>query len=253
MVRLDLAYSNIHMGNLVLVNRKYPINKPEALTIDNLAGASPLHKEIKLDKTAAAMLKKLIHACGAENEIVPVSGFRPLAEQIAIFSNSMLENGEEFTLRYVALPNHSEHQTGLAIDVAKNNSDIDFICPDFPYEGICQEFRAKAAEYGFIERYQKGKEAITGISHEPWHFRYVGSPHSQLIVNNNCTLEEYIQYVKEFPYDGRHLLLENNGRPIEIFYVTAEKENKNTVYLPENSLYEVSGNNMDGFIVTIRR
>lgn len=251
-VRLNLAKSYIHIGNLVLVNKKNPINKPESLTIRNLKTVNSHYQKILLDKTAAIMLRKLIQACDGENEIVPVSGFRPLSEQIAIYNDSLNENGEDFTNKYVALPNHSEHQTGLAIDVAKNESDIDFICPSFPYEGICQDFREKAAQYGFIQRYPKGKEAITGISHEPWHFRYVGNPHSQIISDNNFTLEEYIEYLKQFPYEGMHLQVKNQGWTAEIFYVNALEEAK-TVYLTENLLYDVSGNNIDGFIVTVWR
>ncbi len=251
-VRLNLAKSYIHIGNLVLVNKKNPINKPESLTIRNLETVNSNYQKILLDKTAAIMLRKLIQACDGENEIVPVSGFRPLSEQIAIYNDSLNENGEDFTNKYVALPNHSEHQTGLAIDVAKNESDIDFICPSFPYEGICQDFREKAAQYGFIQRYPKGKEAITGISHEPWHFRYVGNPHSQIISDNNFTLEEYIEYLKQFPYEGMHLQVKNQGWTAEVFYVNALDEAK-TVYLTENLLYDVSGNNIDGFIVTVWR
>lgn len=251
-VRLNLAKSYIHIGNLVLVNKKNPINKPESLTIRNLETVTSDYQKILLDKTAAIMLRKLIQACDGENEIVPVSGFRPLSEQIAIYNDSLNENGEDFTNKYVALPNHSEHQTGLAIDVAKNVPDIDFICPSFPYEGICQDFRDKAAQYGFIQRYPKGKEAITGISHEPWHFRYVGNPHSQIISDNNFTLEEYIEYLKQFPYEGMHLQVKNQGWTAEVFYVNALEESK-TVYLAENLLYDVSGNNIDGFIVTVWR
>ncbi len=251
-VRLNLAKSYIHIGNLVLVNKKNPINKPESLTIRNLETVNSDYQKILLDKTAAIMLRKLIQACDGENEIVPISGFRPLSEQIAIYNDSLNENGEDFTNKYVALPNHSEHQTGLAIDVAKNESDIDFICPSFPYEGICQDFREKAAQYGFIQRYPKGKEAITGISHEPWHFRYVGNPHSQIISDNNFTLEEYIEYLKQFPYEGMHLQVKNQGWTAEVFYVNALEEAK-TVYLTENLLYDVSGNNIDGFIVTVWR
>lgn len=251
-VRLNLAKSYIHIGNLVLVNKKNPINKPESLTIRNLETVNSNYQKILLDKTAAIMLRKLIQACDGENEIVPISGFRPLSEQIAIYNDSLNENGEDFTNKYVALPNHSEHQTGLAIDVAKNESDIDFICPSFPYEGICQDFREKAAQYGFIQRYPKGKEAITGISHEPWHFRYVGNPHSQIISDNNFTLEEYIEYLKQFPYEGMHLQVKNQGWTAEVFYVNALDEAK-TVYLTENLLYDVSGNNIDGFIVTVWR
>ena len=56
--------------------------------------------------------------------------------------------------------------------------------PDFPYDGICGAFRRTAAAYGFIERYQRGKEALTGIAPEPWHFRYVGTPHALLMDAN---------------------------------------------------------------------
>lgn len=79
----------------------------------------------------------------------------------------------------------SEHQTGLAIDLAENKEQIDFICPHFPYTGICGEFRAAAPRFGFIERYVSGKEQITGIGAEPWHFRYVGYPHSVIMAEKN--------------------------------------------------------------------
>lgn len=76
-----------------------------------------------------------------------------------------------------------------------NKQDIDFIRPDFPYDGICGEFRKVAPNYGFIQRYTEDKEKITGISHEPWHFRYVGYPHSQIITERGLSLEEYIEFV----------------------------------------------------------
>lgn len=62
------------------------------------------------------------------------------------------ENGTEFTAKFVAMPGHSEHQTGLAIDLGLRQPDIDFIRPAFPYEGICQKFRELAPAFGFIER-----------------------------------------------------------------------------------------------------
>ena len=61
-----------------------------------------------------------------------------------------------------------------------------------PYEGICQRFRELAPLYGFIERYPANKEAVTGIAHEPWHFRYVGRPHAQRMTDLGLTLEEYL-------------------------------------------------------------
>lgn len=92
-----------------------------------------------------------------------------------------------------ALPACSEHETGLAIDLAANAQDIDFICPEFPRSGICQKFREAAPYYGFVERYAKEKEPVTGISGEPWHFRYVGTPHSEIMARKGMCLEEYVE------------------------------------------------------------
>ena len=92
----------------------------------------------------------------------------------------------------MALPGHSEHQTGLAIDLGLRGPEIDFIRPDFPYEGVCQRFRERAADFGFVERYPAGKEAVIGIAHEPWHFRYVGPSHAREMVHRGLVLEEYL-------------------------------------------------------------
>lgn len=247
---LVLYREDIHRGNLILVNRQYPINDQfkdlEALSLST--GAE--NQEIILEKSAANMLTQLIRASKAGNLIVPISSYRSLKEQQRIFSESIRENGEEFTFKYVALPNHSEHQTGLAVDVAEKINDIDFICPSFPYEGICQEFRTKAARYGFIERYQQGKEAITGIAHEPWHFRYVGYPHSEIIEKNKFSLEEYMEYLKGFQYGGKHLFYRNGMHDIEIFYMEMQKETCE-IYMEEYVPYQVSGNNSDGLIITV--
>ena len=78
------------------------------------------------------MLTDLLRTLHAEDSIVPVSGYRTMEEQRQIFSDSLRENGEEFTYQYVAVPGCSEHQTGLAIDLGERREEIDFIRPDFP-------------------------------------------------------------------------------------------------------------------------
>lgn len=252
-ITIHLNPYDIHKGNLILVNKNFPLCQQNTKNDVAFVPVSNTNSEILLAATAANMLEQLMLLCKVGKDIIPVSGYRSLQEQEQIFADSMREHGEVFTLKFVALPNHSEHQTGLAIDVAENTENIDFICPVFPYEGICQEFRMKAARYGFIERYSEGKEEITGISHEPWHFRYVGYPHSEIIKNNDYSLEEYIDFLKEFPYDGKHLLFENEEQKIEIFYVKSEDKSRNSIVLPENIPYQISGNNSDGFIITVWR
>ena len=97
----------------------------------------------------------------------------------------------------MALPGCSEHQTGLAIDLGLAADEIDFIRPDFPADGVCGAFRRRAADFGFVLRYPAGKEAVTGIAHEPWHFRYVGVPHARLMTEMGLTLEEYVAWLRE--------------------------------------------------------
>ena len=110
-----------------------------------------------------------------------------------------------------------------------------------------------APHYGFIERYQSDKEAITGIAHEPWHFRYVGYPHSEIMRKNNFSLEEYIEFIKEFTYGNSALSSNYNGQLIDVFYVPFDGLSPITISIPEQVVYQVSGNNTDGFIITLWR
>lgn len=242
---LTLNEQAIHTGNLILVNEHYGI---EGKPADLLVPAWDRMPEILLQRCAATLLNELMQEIHGWRSIVPVSGYRSLAEQQRIWDESLRENGAEFTRKYVALPGHSEHQTGLAIDLGLKQETIDFIRPDFPYTGICQTFRKKAAKYGFILRYPAGKEEITGIGHEPWHFRYVGTPHAEIMENRDLTLEEYMEFVKQFPYGRNAYSLRNGSRNIRISYLAMP--DRFSGILPDALPHTVSGNNADGFIIT---
>ena len=86
----------------------------------------------------------------------------------------------------VQLPGFSEHQTGLAIDFSNEGHYEE-------NEQMWQWLKTNAPKYGFILRYPKGKEEITKISYEPWHYRYVGKQAAEEITNQNLTLEEYLK------------------------------------------------------------
>lgn len=173
---------------LILVNQSHALTEDIP---DPLVPVHPRTPSILMCRCAAVMLSRLMEKIHGWEEIVPVSGWRSRDEQQAIWDSSLRENGLTFTQKYVALPGHSEHQTGLAIDLGLRQEQIDFICPEFPDSGICRLFREMAPDYGFILRYPPGKEHITGISHEPWHFRYVGRPHARIMEQKGLTLEEY--------------------------------------------------------------
>jgi D-alanyl-D-alanine carboxypeptidase len=96
----------------------------------------------------------------------------------------------------VAIPGSSEHQSGLAMDIASKSTDLNLT------EGFAETIEGKwlaenAHRFGFILRYPKGKEAITNYEYEPWHFRYVGEKAATVIYQHDWTLEEYFKEVKK--------------------------------------------------------
>ena len=173
-----------------------------------------------------------------------MSGWRSRAEQQAIWVDTRAREGAAFTRQYVARPGCSEHQTGLAIDLGEDVPDLDFIRPSFPDSGACGAFRRAAARYGFLQRYCREKEALTGIAAEPWHFRYVGAPHAQLMETNGLCLEEYRDFLRQGP---RSVALEN-GRMAQVFYGPAAGA-VTEVEVPEGCC-QISGDNVEGFILT---
>lgn len=233
-------------GELILVNRQAPLREePEECSLVPVRSDS----EIRLQQQPVKMLDALLQRLGCAGEIVPVSGYRPRREQEQLFLDSLRKNGVEFTRRYVAAVNCSEHQTGLAIDLGENRTEIDFIRPAFPDTGCCGSFRRLAARYGFIRRYPAGKEQITGISEEPWHFRYVGYPHSLLMEHDGLTLEEYLLRLADYPQDGRHWRGRIEGQGFELYHVPLA-EGPTAVRLPDGLAHQLSGDNLRGFVVT---
>ena len=249
MKTISLTRDMVHTGHLILVNQNNPYIK---IVHEHLAPVETTNNDVLLECRFAAIFEKLIDELCARGQITAVSGWRSQREQEKIYTDSLMENGVDFTAKYIALPGHSEHQTGLAVDLALNQPDIDFLRPYFPYTGICGVFREMASRFGFIERYPKGKENITGIFYEPWHFRYVGTPHALIMEQMGNTLEEYHTRIKQFRYGHNPLQYDFGSSVIEISYLSADKEI--TIFeIERDTPYSVSGNNMDGFIITIWR
>jgi len=245
-----LSRNMVYTGDLILVNRDHPHR--EESSYKALISVDATNKNVLLERRVASLYNKLMLNLNARSRITAVSGWRSRREQEQIYSESLSENGADFTAKYVALPGHSEHQTGLAVDLALNQPNIDFIRPYFPYTGICGAFREMAGRYGFIERYPKGKENITGIAYEPWHFRYVGVPHAMIMKQMGYTLEEYHARIRQYLYGRRSLQYDFGNFHIEVSYLPADKETV-TFNIAVDTPYTISGNNMDGFVVTVWR
>ena len=248
MKELTIQSKEIHRGTLILVNPAHPVpNQPIELVFCPHAQSGQ-----KMEKQAAFYLSKLL--CSLENKetILTVSGWRSQEEQQQIYEEARKEQGEAYAKSFVAIPGCSEHQTGLAVDLAKRAEKIDWICPSFPQEGVCETFRRKASFYGFIERYQKGKESITKIAPEEWHFRYVGTPHSEIIQEKGFALEEYLLFLQNYTQTRSYRYQKEGQREAEIFYVPVF-QNGTALKLPDDAAYEYSGDNCGGIIVTVWR
>ena len=160
-----------YVGDVLLVNKDYSVPSTYA---------PGLNYELQ---QAFNRMKKKAAAEGIDLEII--SGYRSYDKQKSVYNYWVSLYGKEEADRISATPGNSEHQTGLAIDI--NNLEEDFA--DTP----AGKWLAKNAyKYGFILRYPKGKESITGYAYEPWHFRYVGTELAKQIYDSGLTLEEFL-------------------------------------------------------------
>lgn len=168
----DGAYHvNVNGTDIIVANKTYaldPSYNPEGLT-----------------SATQTAFNKLIGAAKADGcTIYSVSEFRSYKKQESLYNNYVARDGKAEADRYSARPGHSEHQTGMAIDV--NSVDQSF---ENTAEG--KWIAAHCSEFGFILRYPKEKEGVTGYMYEPWHIRYVG-PIAADIAASGLTLEEYL-------------------------------------------------------------
>ncbi|MBW4082186.1 D-alanyl-D-alanine carboxypeptidase family protein [Paenibacillus sp. S150] len=182
-----------------MINKQYKLPdgyKPADLVYPDVPFIFSEKIEKRMLRQAAAEALEEMFA-GAKQDgvyLAGVSGYRSEATQTRLFNNYAARDGEEKARTYSAVPGHSEHQTGLAIDL----SGTDGKCAAescFAGTGEANWLAAHAAEYGFIIRYPEGKQAITGYMYEPWHVRYVGKDIAASIAERGITLEEYYDAV----------------------------------------------------------
>ena len=172
---------------LVLVNKNNKLSKdyiPKDLEqIDSKYSDSKQCMRIK-SKLAFESMAKDIEKYNLK--IIAVSTYRSYEYQDNLFNNYVKEKGFNYASRCSAKAGFSEHQTGLAVDIANKNLDYD----NFDKTDEFNWVKANAHKYGFIMRYPKNKEDITGYKYEPWHYRYVGDI-AEYIYNTDLTFEEY--------------------------------------------------------------
>lgn len=174
------------------------VNEWHALADDYEVELTELRNEFYVDERIYPDLQAMFEAARAVGVYpLTVSAYRNETEQQWIIDSRVKQymaqgyswqEALDETMRTVAAPKHSEHETGLAVDINSENGNDQAV-----YDWLDQH----AHEFGFIVRYPADKVDETGIDYEPWHLRYVGVEHAKYIIENNLSFEAYIKLLEE--------------------------------------------------------
>lgn len=193
--RLESILNNQYF---ILVNRENRLS--ENYVPDNLIEISSRFlnyaEDDNLESTASEALNRMFNAAMEDGiSLIGVSGYRSYDMQRRLYDTRMMREGEAQTRSYTAEAGASEHQTGLAIDILSDEYSV--LDEGFENTRAFKWLNENCYKYGFILRYLKGKEDITGYNYEPWHFRYIGNEEAAMeIMNRGLTFEEYINEIK---------------------------------------------------------
>ncbi len=195
--------------SLMLVNRQHALNSgytPQQLVYLN-SYIRTKTSDVRLRVDAAQALGEMVKAMQAAgiSDIRATNGYRDYTWQTHLYQNKIkyyrllgydYAEAHKLASGIVAPPGFSEHQTGLAVDLstASLNNALD---NRFATTAAGNWITTNCYKYGFIIRYPEDKTAVTGYVYEPWHIRYVGQPHAELIYKNGLCLEEYLQLLAD--------------------------------------------------------
>jgi len=220
---------------LKLVNRQHEaVNTNHNLIVPAANHITTSRNNERIHISLLTALESLFyHAQREVGHLTLISGFRTYEEQMIIYNNSINNS-------YVMPPNHSEHQIGLAADILpirytslgsmRGTSEAIWLSHN-------------VSQFGLILRYPNDKYDITEVAYEPWHFRYVGLPHSYYIMNNHLVLEEYLELLQNID----ELKIELNGK---IYTISYQTPNNGYIFVPENNNFWISSSNLGGYVVT---
>ena len=186
----NIAKSGQMDWKIRLVNKENPLPEDFEVELENIDGTR------KFDKRAIEKLKQMLKDIKEQGitNIWVQSAYRSIEYQKNLYQKSInkylkigisQEEAEKLTEEYINKPGTSEHNLGLAIDF----NEVD---EGFENTKAYSWLQENASKYGFILRYSKDKEEITGVKYEPWHWRYVGQEHAEKMKEQNLCLEEYV-------------------------------------------------------------
>ena len=236
--------SSLHDTQLLqLINREHAVtNMPFREEMSDVYSVVPsINQSIGLHPLALTAVSQLFTAADEANAgpFHVVSGFRDWMAQAMLY--------EQIADSSLVQPaGHSEHHTGLAIDIVPTLLVQNAGPLSEQLDGNSPEERWLADNswrFGLILRYPTGTQDITGITFEPWHFRYVGKVHAWYMWQHDMVLEEYLQHLQE----GGGFDVTLGERTYHVRYITPES---GVVYVPADSDFTLSSDNRGGYIIT---
>jgi D-alanyl-D-alanine carboxypeptidase len=147
-----------------------------------------------------------------------------------------------------------EHDSGYAVDLGLYIRETDSL-RDFDGSGDYEWFAENSWRYGFVLRYPSDKEELTGTAYNAAHFRYVGKAAAKVMNEQNMCLEEFADFIKDYNYDNPLTVETSSGSQV-LYYIGSSGLEETSVQIPADlegnpCIYSVSGNNSDGFVITL--
>ncbi len=259
-----VSNSDLGIGTLVLVNNEYALlndtSEDELVSVDECKNDTYRVTDYSitlLSDTLDAlneMLMAFYNATGSDGVLVR-SGYQSFTYQQQLYEAEIASTVNDSSTA-IARAGYSENHTGYAVDFATYSGST---YNNFDGTGEYSWIPENCYKFGYILRYPEGKEEYTLVESQPWHYRYVGAPHAQVMYDYDMCLEEYISYIKNYTIDTGFLLVNSyDGVQYIIYYVPLSDSDTTTIYVPlmDDGVtaypYEISGNNVDGFIVTVK-
>ncbi|MBR7083734.1 MAG: M15 family metallopeptidase [Oscillospiraceae bacterium] len=243
---IAVSTQELHNGSLILVNEEVPFQGStedivilaDEMQMQDCKSFGVKDRTVQAKKEVSDAMIAMFNAfydATSKDDIVIQEGYRSAERQQELY------DAERTPLQV----GYSEHQTGLGINLTLLEAQYDGT-------GDYRWINEHCTEYGFILRYPENKTSVTKIDYEPEHYRYVGKPHAQYIMQSNICLEEYITLLYGYSYEKEHLrIIDAENKIYEVYYYPADTSAETTsVFVPEGKNYILSGNNRDGFIIT---
>lgn len=255
-VKLD--NSEVYTGSLILVNKDYQahIDGIDLVSLfeNKTSSYYVADTDVMINRSIVDTTNKMFddyYSIYGDNDLYIACAYRSYDTQQSLYA-AELESNPNSGGDWVAPPGYSDHQTGFVFDIDRINvSDKSGI--GFDGTGDTRWFLDNCANYGFILRYPEDKVDITKYDYEPWHYRYVGIPHALYMKEHNLCLEEYIEQIKKNSKDNPLTVSSDDGTTWSMWYEKAYEEGNITqIAVPKDCEYEISGNNVDGFIITAK-